>query len=58
MEDYEWSGCLKEATTDENVELLHSLIMCDRSRRLPHGLKNRHKFWGQISLSRDVQGLS
>ena len=24
MEDYEWSGCPKEATTDGNVELVHS----------------------------------
>ena len=24
----------KEATTDENVELLHSLIMCDRRKSL------------------------
>ena len=30
MEDYERSGRPKEATTDENVELVHSLIMCDK----------------------------
>ena len=30
MEDYERSGRPKEATTDENVELVHNLIMCDR----------------------------
>ena len=29
MEDYEQSGCPKEATSDENVELVHSLTMCD-----------------------------
>ena len=29
VEDYEWSGCPKE-TTDENIELVQSLIMCDR----------------------------
>ena len=36
MEDYERSGRPKpfEATTDENVELVHSLIMCDRRRSL------------------------
>ena len=28
--DYERSGRSKEATTDENVELVHSLIMYDR----------------------------
>ena len=30
MEDYERSEHPKEATTDENIELVHSLIMCDR----------------------------
>ena len=34
VEGYEWSGRPKEATTDENVELVHSLIMCDRRRSL------------------------
>ena len=29
-EDYEWSWRPKEATTVKNVELVHSLIMCDR----------------------------
>ena len=27
-------GCSKEATTDENVEIVHSLVMCDRRRNL------------------------
>ena len=30
MEDYEWSGCSREAITDENVELVCGLIMYDR----------------------------
>ena len=30
MEDYKRFGHPKEATTDENVELVHSLILCDR----------------------------
>ena len=34
VEDYEWSGRLKETTTHENVELVHILIMCDRRRSL------------------------
>ena len=34
FEDYEWSGYPKEATTDKNVELVHSLIMCNRRRSL------------------------
>ena len=33
MEDYEQSGSPKEATTDENGDLVHSLILCDRSLR-------------------------
>ena len=28
------SGYPKEATTDENVEIVHSLVMCDRRRNL------------------------
>ena len=34
MEEYVWSGHPKQATTDKNVELVHSLIMCDRRRSL------------------------
>ena len=30
MEDYEQSRRPKGAITDKNVELVHSLIMCDR----------------------------
>ena len=30
MEDYDQSGNPKEATTNKNVELVHSLILCDR----------------------------
>ena len=29
--DYEQPGHPKETTTDENVELVHSLIMCERN---------------------------
>ena len=34
MEDYERSRRPKEATTDGNVEFVHSLIMCGRRRSL------------------------
>ena len=34
MEEYERSGRLKEATTDENVAVLHNLIVCDRRKML------------------------
>ena len=39
MEDFEQSGRPKAATTDKNVELVHSLIMCDRRRRLPDSIQ-------------------
>ena len=34
VEDYERSGRPKEPTTDEHIELVHSLIMCDRRKSL------------------------
>ena len=34
MEYYVRSGRPKDASTEENFELVHSLIMCDRRRRL------------------------
>ena len=33
-EDDEWSGRPNEAITDENVEIVHSLVMNDRRRNL------------------------
>ena len=30
IEDDERSGRPKDATTDENVEIVHNLVMCDR----------------------------
>ena len=30
IEDDERSGCPKEATTDEKVQTVHSLVMCNR----------------------------
>ena len=57
MDDYERSGCPKETTTDENVELMHSLIKCDRK-----SLRDiaRYVFGGVQSILTDgnVQGLS
>ena len=34
IEDDGWSGHPKDATTDENVKVLHTLVMCDRRRDL------------------------
>ena len=59
VEDCELSGHPKEATTDKNIELVHSLIMCEKRRSL------RDIAW-QISISSgavqsiltDILGLS
>ena len=34
IEDDERSGRPKDATTDENVEVVHNLVMCDKRRDL------------------------
>ena len=34
IDDDPRSGCPKDATTDENVEIVHNLVMCDRRRNL------------------------
>ena len=34
IEDDERSGRSKEATVDENFEIMHSRVMCDRRRNL------------------------
>ena len=51
MEDYERSGRPKEATADENVELMHSLIMCDRRRSLRDTARQIGISYGHFSLS-------
>ena len=53
VEDYEWSGHPKGATTDENVELVHSLIMMSKvsARWVPRMLtKDQKKSRFVISL--------
>ena len=61
MEDYERSGHPKEATMDENNDLMHSLIMCDR--RSLHDIAGQTGMFGSSSVCldqylRNVQGLS
>ena len=34
VEDDEWSGRPKDATADENVMVVHTLIVCDRRQDL------------------------
>ena len=62
MDDYEGCGCPKEATTDKEVELVHSLIMCDRRRSLHDIARQIGMFWRSSTdldqYLRDVQGLS
>ena len=59
MEDYEWSGRPKEATTDENDELVHSVIMCDRRRSLCDKAGQIGINFGAIqSILTDILGLS
>ena len=57
VEGYEQSGHTKEATTDENVELVHSLIMCDR-RSLRNIARQTGISFGLDQYLRDVKGLS
>ena len=34
VEDDGWSGRLKHDTTNENIKVVHTLVMCDRRRDL------------------------
>ena len=59
MEDYERSGSPKEAITDVNVELVHSLIMCDRRWRL-HDIATQTAIIVEAvqSILTDILGMS
>ena len=50
VENYEWPGHPKGATTDENVKLVHSLIMFYR-RSLRDKARQKGISFGQFSLS-------
>ena len=59
MEDYERSWLPKEATTDDNVELVHRLIMCDRRLSLRDKARQRGLMFGIVqSILTDILGLS
>ena len=59
MEDYEWSRCPKEATADKNIELVHSLIMCDRTRSLLDIARQIRISFGAIqSILTNILGIS
>ena len=60
--DDERSGRPKDATTDENVEIVHNLVMCDKRRDLQRiASTSGHKFLGSANNSNGylgyVQGL-
>ena len=60
---YERSGRPKDASTDENVEIVHRLIICDRRRSLRDIAKRISISFGVNSVYlgrylRDVQGFS
>ena len=50
----EWSPRPKEATTDENVEIVHSLVMCDKRRNL----RDIASFGLVQSILTDILGMS
>ena len=59
VEVYEWSGHPKESTADENIELVHSLIMCDRRRSLPDIARLIGMFWVSFqSVLTDILRMS
>ena len=58
IEADERSGCPKEATTDENVEIVHSLVTCDRKRYLQHiATKAGISFGAVQSILTDILGM-
>ena len=59
IEDDERSGRPKEATTDENVEIVHSLVMCDRRRNLRDIASEVGISFGAVqSILTDILGMS
>ena len=59
VEYYEPSRRYKEATTDEKIELVHSLIMCDRRRSLHDIARQIGISFGAVqSILTDILGMS
>ena len=59
IEDDEQSGCPKEATTDENIEIVHSLVMCDRRWNLRDIASEMGISFGAVqSILTDILGMS
>ena len=53
IENDERSGRPEDATTDENVEIVHNLVMCDRqeARLAKYSQRSGHTFWGSANNS-------
>ena len=59
IEDDERSGRPKDATTDENVEIVHNLVMCDRRRDLQSIASEVGISFGTVqTIQTDILGIS
>ena len=59
IDDDQRSGRPKDASTDENVEIIHNLVMCDRRRDLQSIASEVHiKFGAVQTILTDILGMS
>ena len=61
VEDDGWSGRPKDATTDENVKVVHTLVVCDRRRDLRSIAREVEvgiSFGAAQSTLTDISGMS
>ena len=59
VEDDGRSGRPKDATTDENVKIVHTLVMCGRRRDLRSISSDVHISFGEVhSILTDILGMS
>ena len=58
VEDDGRSGCPKDATTDENIKVVHTLVMYDRRRdRQSIASEVGISFWGVQSILTNILGM-
>ena len=57
VEDDGWSGCPKYAPTDENIKVVHTLVMCNRKRE-PRSIASEVdiRFWAVQSILTKILG--
>ena len=58
IEDDEWFGRPKEATTNETVEIVHSLVICERRNLRDIASEVFISFGGVQSILTDILGMS